>query len=81
MILPDQIPLALLLFYSFHLSNTEILIVVFLNLLFCFRVQLIVIVSGGQQRDPAIHIRVSILPQTLPHPGCHITLSSVPCTV
>ena len=36
-----------------------------LNFLFCTVVQLInyvVIVSGGQQRDSAIHIHVSILP-------------------
>ena len=54
------------------------------NFLFCIEVQLInniVIVSGGQQRDSAIHIHVSILSQTplpsrLPHnieqsPLCH----------
>ena len=39
----------------------------------------VVIVSGEQQRDSAIHIHVSILPQTPSHPGCHITLSKVPC--
>ena len=30
----------------------------------------VVIVSGEQWRDLAIHIRVSILPQTPSHPGC-----------
>ena len=33
------------------------------------------IVSTGRQRDSAIHIHVSILPQTPSHPGCHISLS------
>ena len=38
------------------------------------------IISGEQQRDSAIHTHVSILLQTPPtHPGCHITLSRVPC--
>ena len=32
------------------------------------------IVSGGQQRDSAVHIHVSILPQTPSHAGCHLTL-------
>ena len=38
-----------------------------LNLLFCVRIYLInhvVVISGEQWRDSAIHIRVSILPQT-----------------
>ena len=38
----------------------------------------VVIVSSGQERDSAIHIHVSILPQTPPHAGCHIILSRVP---
>ena len=40
----------------------------FLNFLFYIEVQLIhnvVIASGGQQRDSAIYIHVSILPQKL----------------
>ena len=40
--------------------------------LFCIGVQLInnaVIVSGGQQRDSAIHIHVSVLPTSLGFPG------------
>ena len=41
----------------------------------------VVIVSGGQQRDSAIHIHVSILPRLFSHPGCHITLSRVPCAI
>ena len=59
------------------LSHWTSLIFFFLTLnLFCFGVQAllynVVIVSGGQQRDSAIHIHVSVLPQTplpsrLPH--------------
>ena len=37
------------------------------------------IVSDSQQSDPAIHVYVSILPQTDSHPNSHITLSRVPC--
>ena len=43
----------------------------------------VVIVSGGQQRDSAIHI-IYMYPfcPTLPsHPGCHVTLSRVPCAI
>ena len=36
-------------------------------------------VSGGQQRDSAIHIPVSILPQTPLPCSCHMILSRVPC--
>ena len=39
----------------------------------------VVIVSGGEQRDSAIPIHVSILPKLPSHPGWHITLSRVPC--
>ena len=61
-------------FFSFYL----------LNFLFCIAVQLInnvVIVSDEQQRDSAINIHVSILPQTplpsrLPH-----NMNRVPYTV
>ena len=38
----------------------------------------VVRVSGKQQRESAIHIHVSILPQIPSHSGCHITLSRVP---
>ena len=31
-----------------------------------------VLVSGEQWRDSAIHMDVSILPQTLFHPDCHL---------
>ena len=41
----------------------------------------VVIVSGEQQRDSATHIHVSILPKLPSHPGCHITLSRVPCEI
>ena len=41
----------------------------------------VVIVSGEQRRDSAIHIHVSILPQAPSHPGCHVTLCRVPCAV
>ena len=37
----------------------------------------VVIVSDGQHSDSVIHTHVSIkLPS---HPGCHVTLSRVPC--
>ena len=55
-----------------------------LNFLFCIGVQLInnaVIISGGEQKDSAIYIHVSILSQAPPHPGCHITLRRVPCAI
>ena len=35
-------------------------------------------VSGGQQRDSAIYIHVSILSQFPSCPGCHVTLNRVP---
>ena len=38
-----------------------------------------VIVSGGQQRDSAILYPFS--PKLTFHPGCHITLSTVPCAL
>ena len=38
----------------------------------------VVIVSSGQEKDSAIHIHVSIPPQTPLHSGCHIILSRVP---
>ena len=50
----------------------------------CNRVQPInnvVIVSGEQWDDSAIHIYVSILPKLLSNPGCHITLSRTPCAM
>ena len=44
----------------------------------CFLINNVVLVSGEQLRDPAVHIHVSILPQTMPppapHSGGHITL-------
>ena len=49
-----------------------------LNLLFCigvYPINNVVVVSGEQQRDSAIHIHVSILPS---HPGFHRTLSRDP---
>ena len=53
-----------------------------LNFLLCIGVQRInnaVVVSGEQEREPAIHVHVSILSShpLLPHPGQHITLSTV----
>ena len=37
-------------------------------------------VSGGQKRDSAIYIHTYPFSPKLPsHPGCHITLSRVPC--
>ena len=41
----------------------------------------VVIVSGGQQRDSAIHLYVSILPQTPLPSGCHMTLRRVQYTI
>ena len=41
----------------------------------------VVITSGEQQRDSAMNTHVSIFSQTPLHPGCHITLSIVPCTI
>jgi len=52
----------------------------------------VMIVSGGMQRDPALHgpdhketwnhtIHVSILTKLPFHPGCHIALSRVPCAI
>ena len=40
---------------------------------------LLVIVSGGQQRNSATHAHVSSRPQLLSHPSCHLTLNRVPC--
>ena len=41
-----------------------------------------VVVSGGQQRDSAIHIYVCPFSPRLPsRPGCHIALSKVPCAL
>ena len=54
----------------------------FKSFVFCIGVQLInnvVIVSGGQQRDSAIHIYMySFSPKLSSHPGCHITVNKVP---
>ena len=38
-----------------------------------------VMVSGEQQNNSVIH--VSILLQSPSYPGCHITLSGVPCVI
>ena len=41
-----------------------------------------VAVSGGQQRDSAIHMYVCPFSPGLPsRPGCHIALSKVPCAL
>ena len=43
----------------------------------------VVIVSGGQQRDsiqPYMYM-YPFSPKLLSHPGCHITLSRVPCAI
>ena len=56
----------------------------FFNFLFCIGIQPInniVIVSGGQQRDSAIHTHISILPKTPSHPAHNIEQSSMRCTV
>ena len=68
-------------FFRFHLFFPQTL-----NFLFCIRVYTVnnvVVVSGEQRRDSAIHIHVSILPQVpfsfrLPH---NIEQSSLCCTV
>ena len=41
----------------------------------------VAIVSDEQWRNSAIHIHASILSQISSHPGCHITLSKVSCTI
>ena len=64
------------------LCNSFIVFVFLLNFLFCIGVQPVnnvVMVSGEQRRDSAIHTHVCILPQLPSHPGCHVTLSRVPC--
>ena len=53
-----------------------------LNFLFCVGVELInsvVMVSGEQRMDSAIHIHIHS--PSLSHPGCHVTLSRVPCAI
>ena len=50
----------------------------------CIAVQLfnnVVIAAGEQWRGSAIGKRVSILPQTPSHPGCHIMLGRVPSAI
>ena len=39
------------------------------------------IISGEQWKDSAIHIHVSIPPQSPSHPGWHIMLNRIPCNV
>ena len=41
----------------------------------------VVIVSGGQRKNSAIHIHLSIPPKLPSHSGCHMTLSRVPRAV
>ena len=41
----------------------------------------VVTALGTWQRDSAMHIGVSTLPKLPAHPGCHITLSRVPCVL
>ena len=56
----------------------------FFYFLFNIKVQPInnvVVISGEQQRDSAIHIHVSILCKLPSHPGFQITLSRVPCAL
>ena len=63
-------------------SCTTKRITYFLNFLFCigvYPINNIVMVSGEQQRDPAMYKHVTILPQLPSHPGCHITLNRVSC--
>ena len=48
---------------------------------FFFTLLFVLIVSGEQRRDSAIHMHVSILPQTPLCPGCQVTLSRVPCAL
>ena len=66
-------------------GNTSMFIFTYLlNFLFYIGVQPfnnVVIVSGEQQRNSVIHIHVSNLPRTPPHPGCQITLSKTPCAI
>ena len=64
--------------------RTDPFILFFFSFLFCIVVQLmdnVVVVSGEQRRDSAIHIHVSFSPKVPSHPGCHITLSRVPYAI
>ena len=59
-----------------QMRTTDTVMGSFFNFLFYIGVSPInsvVIDSGGQQRDSAIHIHVSIPPQLPSHPGCYIT--------
>ena len=81
-------------FISFRLSLIYFVLIHWffyfvLKILFCIGIQLVnnvVIVSGGQQGNSAIHIQVylstyPLSPRLPSHPGCHITLSRVPCAI
>ena len=81
-LLPD--PFCLCTQRKVHLQTKMALFFFFytLNFSFCIGLQpinSIVVVSGEQRRDSATRIHVSILPNPPSYPGCHITLSRVPC--
>ena len=63
-----------------HVSEFIFFFLTFYSALEYSRLTMLVIVSGGQQRDSAIHIHVSILPQTpLPARLPHSTEQSFLC--
>ena len=70
--------------YIMHTSNIFLNKLFPLNFLFNIEVQQInnvVIVSSGQQRDPAIVCMYPFSLKLPSHPGCHITLRRVPCAI
>ena len=72
------------LYSNKSISHLPVRTLLFFSFLFCIGVQLINHVGrvpGGQQRDSAIHVYVSILPKLPSHSGCHIRLSRVPCAI
>ena len=83
----SEVDLNIILFFFFILClfiNLVIQLYLFFNFLFYIEAQPIynaVIVSGGEQRDSAIHIKYPFSSKLPSHPGCHITLSRDPCAV
>ena len=63
------------------ISKTNEFLNMILNFLFYIKIQPInnvVTVSGGEQRDSAIHV-YAFSPELACHPGCHTTLNSSLC--
>ena len=64
-----------------EIHRIDLFFLFLLLLFFFFTLLFVIIVSGEQRRDSAIHIHVSILPQTPLCPVCQVTLSRVPCAL